>query len=130
MERTDRVNRALADVLRGAYKQEGFTLPTLAAAAGIPNTTLQRIMAGNSPVTMGDLEAIAVAVNVPAPELFEAALKKADRDEMSAAASTPVSLDTKRKQNEARAMTIEQIETSKHAATQDPEYRADEPDPT
>lgn len=71
-------------------------MPTLADETGIAYSTVQRIMAGNSPTTMGELEAIAIAVNIPALELFDRALKKADRDEMSAAASKPVSLDTER----------------------------------
>ena len=129
MDRVTRVNKALADVIRGAYKQEGFTLPTLSAATGIPQTTIQRITKGNSPVTMGDLESIGKAVGIPAVELFELALKKADRDEMSAATGTPVSLDTKRKQRQAAEMPGGALENEmKKAATRDDELDTPEPE--
>ena len=133
MDRTALVNKALAQVLKGAYTTEGFTLPTLEAATDpkIPWRTLQRIMAGDAPVTMGQLENIARAINRDAQELFEDALQKADRDEMSPVPSTTASLDQKRKQREAAMMPDGELdEVRKHAAKRkgsDPELGGDEP---
>lgn len=126
--RTEIVNRALAAVLKGAYTTEGFTLPTLAEATDIPRRTLQRIMAGTAPVTMGQLEMIAKAINRDPQELFEDALQKADRDEMSEAASTTASLAQKRKQREAAKKADGALEGQKRVAKKpNPELGGDEP---
>lgn len=132
--RTALVNKALAHVLRGAYTTEEFTLPQIQAATDpqIPWRTLQRIMAGEAPITMGQLENIANAIGRDPKELFEDALKKADRDEMSEASNTPISLDEKRK---ARKGTSESDVTPREklkrvAKKQNPELGRDEPSST
>lgn len=133
MNRAALVNRALADVLRGAYTTARLTQPELAKATGINDRTIQRIMAGAAPVTMGQLEKIALAVKRDPKELFAEALKKADVDEMSSGADKPVDLDTERKRK-AAAMTAQQIDqaridrTTPSAATSDEEFDSDEPE--
>lgn len=80
-DRSALVNKALADVLKGAYVTEGFTLPKLAKATNINERTLQRVMSGLSPITLGSLEAIAKALNLNPQKLMDDAIDKADRDQ-------------------------------------------------
>ena len=125
------MNAALASVLKGAYVTEGFTLPTLADASKINERTLQRIMSGLAPVTMGQLETIARAINRDPQRLFEDALMKADRDELSEAGRTTASLDKKRKEREtATKPAVAPKEYKRVAKKPNPELGRDEPSPT
>lgn len=130
MDRVQLVNAALADILKGAYVAARYTLYTLATATGINYRTLQRIMAGEAPVTMGQLESIANAVNRDPQDLFEDALKKADRDELSEASGTPDALTQKRNlRDAAKAAEGSQQWTEPSAATtkqRNPQLGSDE----
>lgn len=121
----DYINRALADVLVAHHKGMRLNQAALVEATGINATTMQRILSGKSEVGVTKLAAFARVLNVPADELMRQAMVKAEA--MSQAPSKIDDLETKRKQNEARAMTVEQIESQPHAATRDPEMDSDEP---
>lgn len=121
----DFINRAMADVLVAHYKGQRMTQATLVEATGINATTMQRILVGKSDVEVTKLAEFARVLGVPADELMRQAVAKAEA--MSAVAATTDDVAKKRKQNEARSMTTEQIESQPHAATRDPEMDSDEP---
>ena len=122
------LSTALGAVIRGRYKKIGMSQETLAQLTGITITTIQRAVAGKAELDMDQVFAIADSLNTSATSLIAEAEADLGRLELSGASSTPISIDTKRKQNEARAMTVEQIEAQKHAATRDTEMDTDEPD--
>ena len=117
-------SRAVADEIVGIYKKKRMTQPQLAELADINPTTLQRLLAGKSEMLVDQLIALCGVLGVSPGKVVEDAENALA---MSEAATTTNDLDTKRKQNEARSMTTEQIETTKHAATRDPEMDNDEP---
>jgi transcriptional regulator with XRE-family HTH domain len=56
------IDRALAAVLKGAYKTRGLTQEQLVARTGITLTTMQRLMAGKSAFDVEQLYDIADAI--------------------------------------------------------------------
>lgn len=56
------IDRALAAVLRGAYKTRGLTQEDLCARTDITKTTMQRLMAGKSSFAMEQVVALAKAI--------------------------------------------------------------------
>lgn len=56
------IDRALAAVLKGAYKTRGLTQEELTARTGITLTTMQRLMAGKSSFEVDQLFALAEAI--------------------------------------------------------------------
>lgn len=121
-------------VLKGEYKKRSMTVESLADTTGIPYSTLRKKFAGDSPILVSEVVILAKTIGIsPAQVLTEAETMlgqqqgKDSQASMSAPSSTTNDIDTKRKQNEARAMTTEQIEKTKHAATRDPEMDNDEP---
>lgn len=129
-----RLNQAMAAEIRGERVARDLTQERLAEASGISYSTIKRIERGKVDISTGDLGAIASVFSNQEPEvgphqLMERAVTRAGGYEtlLSVAASKTDDLHTKRKQNEARAMTVEQIESQQHAATRDPELDTDEP---
>jgi transcriptional regulator with XRE-family HTH domain len=56
------IDRALASVLKGAYKTRDITQEQLTARTGISKTTMQRLMAGKSAFEVEQLFALADAI--------------------------------------------------------------------
>jgi transcriptional regulator with XRE-family HTH domain len=56
------IDRALAAVLKGAYKTRGLTQEELASRTGITLTTMQRLMAGKSSIGIEQLYDLADAI--------------------------------------------------------------------
>ncbi|MBO1739711.1 helix-turn-helix domain-containing protein [Leifsonia sp. TF02-11] len=56
------IDRALASVLKGAYKVKGLTQDDLVRETGITATTMQRLMAGNTGWDIEQLFAVADAI--------------------------------------------------------------------
>lgn len=56
------IDRALAAVLKGAYKTRGLTQEELTARTGITLTTMQRLMAGKSSFDVDQLFGLAEAI--------------------------------------------------------------------
>jgi transcriptional regulator with XRE-family HTH domain len=133
--RAQNIKAATADVLRAAYKEQRLTQPMLVKATGINATTMQRIMDGKSSVDMTTLFLLADAIGIPADEILERAIKRADRmpgQQMSEGSSSN-DLEVKRRQREAASMSMEQLEGDAgigRAAVVDEELDSDEPDHT
>lgn len=122
------LSKATGAVIRGRYKKIPITQEQLATATGLKLATVQRLIAGKAEFDMDQLWAIADALGTTPTSLLKEAEDDLASSRMSVGGNTPVDIDTKRKQNEARTMTIEQIEDLPHAATRDPEMDTDEPD--
>lgn len=133
--RDSKLNKAMAAEIRGERVARELTQEQLAEASGISYSTIKRIERGHVDISTGDLGAIAAVLSdqegpeVGPHQLMERAVTRAGGYEtlLSEVPSTNDDLRTKRKQNEARAMTVEQIESQPHAATRDPELDTDEP---
>lgn len=63
---------AVADSVNTAITTTGITHKALAEATGIPRTTLTRRLAGQSPFTVAELDAIALALNIDVTTLVVA----------------------------------------------------------
>jgi len=119
-------------VIKGEYKKKEMTLESLAETSGIAYSTLRKKIAGASPILVSELSTLTRLIGVTPHQVLLEAESMLDQhlattSRVSAVGSTTNDIDTKRKQNEARAMTTEQIEKTKHAATRDPEMDNDEP---
>ncbi|KFI67750.1 helix-turn-helix domain-containing protein [Bifidobacterium magnum] len=77
------MNTAMAKALQARRAVVGITLRELSARAGIPSTTLDRIMHGTRNINVINLHKLAQAMNVTVPDLFEDAQKIIDRDQNS-----------------------------------------------
>lgn len=121
------INQALADVLVSAYKGERMTQAQLVEKTGINVTTMQRLLAGKSDIDVIQLTKLADAIGTPPQELMEYAVERAERLSV-AAAKNDLSKMRQEKQSEAQSMTTDQLEnTTKRAATTDPELDTDQP---
>lgn len=127
-------SKAVGDAIFGRYKAKRWNQETLAAKVGLSLGTLRRMVAGESEISARELALIAKVLGTDAQTILDEALEAYGgmdaliREAVSVVADTPVALDTKRKQNEVRTMTVEQIEDLPHAATIDPEMDTDEPE--
>lgn len=128
-------SRAIADILTGRQKRtrmpdgHRMTQDDLVESTGIAKPTLQRKLAGESEIKVGELERLCAALSIDAASVVaEAQAEFASLEQLTApvspAPAIPVDLDRKRK---ARAMPPEQLEQERHAATLDPELDTDEP---
>lgn len=126
------VSREVGNVLRGKYKQEGMSQAKVAERAGMSITTLQKKIAGKSPITTDDLILIAGAIGVSAAGVMNEAIERAGGVEellsQQAVSEAPVSNVTQMPQRKKRAteLSIEELEQQKHAAYRDPEAEEDE----
>lgn len=69
-----KINTALANVIKGAASEAGLAQPDLAELTGIPLTTLQRVLAGNTKIHVQYLAQIAAALNEDPRVLLDRAL--------------------------------------------------------
>lgn len=120
------VNRATSRVLDSARSLAGLTQQQLADRSGLSIVTVQKILSGEQATKIPQFMALAKGADADPGALLDQIETVAKR--MSAVAVTSNDIDTKRKQNEARTMTVEQIEALPHAATRDPEMDSPEPD--
>src|SRR5690606_31164281 len=105
-------------VLKGEYKKRSMTVESLAETTGIPYSTLRKKFAGDSPILVSEVVMLAKAIGItPGQVLTEAETMLGQQQEnasrVSVVGSTTNDIDTKRKQNEARSMSTEQIEKTK-----------------
>lgn len=123
----------LGAVVANYIDNKGDTRDEAASSIGVGAVTFGRHLRGHmGGITVRELVAVCHAYGGDPSEIIAAALKNFGGIEkllaqMSPAEATTVDINTKRKQNEARAMTVEQIETAdERAATTDPEMDTDE----
>jgi len=103
----------VGDLLTGAYNAARMNQTDIAAETGMSTVTLQKKLAGTSPITATDLVLIAGAIpNTDAGAILETAISQLGGYSalLSEASSTKDSQERKKKQAEAQAMTTEQIE--------------------
>lgn len=123
----------LGAVVASLIDLTGQTREEVADKIGVSRTTFTRHLRGESGgLLVNELIWFCNEYGGSPGEIIETALKNFGGIEktlstVSVAASTTNDIDTKRKQNEARTMTPEQIEMTKHAATHDTEMDEDEP---
>jgi len=106
------LNTLVGATLKGEYKKRGMRLEDIAKKAGIPYPTLRKKIAGQSPIFATELILICQVVGVtPERVLGDAMELYGGVDKLvSEVTSTTETSDKKRKQDEARSMTTEQIE--------------------
>lgn len=132
------LNSAVGDALRGEYKKRNLRLEDVAAASGIPYSTLRKKIAGDSPIFAGEVVVVAqvigdlsgIPIDRGAAGVIDDAIKLAGGVDrlMSEVRSTTDELATKRKQREAATMPVGSLEEQdQRAATRDPEMDTDEP---
>jgi transcriptional regulator with XRE-family HTH domain len=129
------LSKKVGDLITAAYSgarlEDGtrMTQEILAQRAGYSVTTLQKKLAGTAPINTTDLALLAGAIPfTTAGAILDSAIEQlGGYEKLSEPTATTDDLDTKRKQNEARAMSVEQIEALPNAATDDPELDSDEP---
>ena len=68
-----RASAAAVDEIRRILARDGIRIATLATASGIPRSTLHNKLSGRGQLTVADLVRIAIALDVPAADLFAAA---------------------------------------------------------
>ena len=92
------IDRALASVLKGAYKVQNLTQEDLVARTGITPTTMQRLMAGRTSFEVEQLFDLADAIGWKTAQdyLREAEELVKVRGEMSADASNVTRIDTRK----------------------------------
>lgn len=120
----------MAHAIKVARVDAQLTIEELRVAAGIAESTMNRILAGTRDINVTQIVRLAGAMRITPQQLVKNAVKKAGGMEalMSEVTSTQDDIATKRKQKEAEAMTPEQLGALKHAATTDPEMDTDEPE--
>jgi len=116
------ITRALADEVRGAARREGFSQAKIADLSGLSLATVQRLLAGKRDMDTTQLTLIAHVIGEEPADLLRAATARAER--MSEASPDNVTQLQPRKRVE--DMTVDEIESQKHAATRDPEMDTDE----
>jgi transcriptional regulator with XRE-family HTH domain len=119
MQATD-LNTLVGATLKGEYKKRGLRLEDLAPTVGIPYGTLRRKIAGESPIFASELVLLCQAIGVtPERVLADAIDLFGGTDKLMSEASSISELSEKeRMQEEARAMSTEQIEgLTNHAGT-------------
>jgi hypothetical protein len=138
------MNRAMRAEIRAEAAAQGVDLKRLGALTGI-GTHMARITSDNDSylrdINVTQVAEIAHALGVAPDELVARAVKRAggieavwaDREQMRAAMSAvPATNDElaerRRKQAEAAAMSVEELENVPGAATRDAELDSDEPD--
>ena len=144
------VNLALAETIDGERAairigSRKLSVERLAAESGVAYGTLRRILAGKLDVNIGDLAALVSVINLyrrtplTVAEVVEASVARAGGmskivEEFGITplsevpATTDELADRRRKQEEAAAMTVEELEDVAGAATRDAELDSDEPD--
>ena len=75
-----RASAAAVGEIRRILARDGIRIATLAAATGIPRSTLHNKLSGRGQLTVADLVRIAIALDVPAAELFAVAAAAFDED--------------------------------------------------
>lgn len=81
------LNGAVAAVLRGERAASGMTLEQVAAKAGIPVVTVQRLLAAKRAIDVAAIEALADALGTTPPDVVAAAKDRLARDAISAEAA-------------------------------------------
>lgn len=130
-------SKRLADVIVGEYKKRRLTQASIASDAGFSPVTLQRMLAGVSEISAEDVVKIAAVVGFDPAEVITEAIEIAGGVEALMPPPPNVSdapatndFERKRRQREVAAMTPEQLEGQRHAATRDPELDSDQPSDT
>ncbi|WP_183094567.1 helix-turn-helix domain-containing protein [Nocardioides stalactiti] len=72
-QRNGPVNRAAVAEVRALVAQRRMSITELAEASGIPRSTLHSKLGGRSGLTVAELVQLAIALDVPAADLFNAA---------------------------------------------------------
>lgn len=129
------IDRAIAAVLNSAYTLKGMTRNELSEKTGINATTMQRLLSGKSAWNSSQFLEVCLAIGGPkSPEaLFREAIDfipYLPKLPVSDGTGTTDDLDRKRRQREAAAMSIEELEQLGGAATRDAELDSDEPETT
>ena len=132
METKDsRLNKAMAHAIKVARVDAKMTVEEVRLAAGLTVSTMNRVVAGSRDINVTQIGRIAGAIGVTPSQLVKKAVAEAGGMEaiMSEVATTN-DLDAQRakRQATASAMTPEELEAERHAATTDPEMDTDEPD--
>ena len=123
----------LGAVVASLIDLTGQTREEVADKIGVSRTTFTRHLRGESGgLLVNELILFCNEYGGSPGEIIDKAVKNNGGIEhtlssVSVGRGTTNDIDTKRKQNEARAMTTEQIEKMKHAATHDAEMDEDEP---
>jgi hypothetical protein len=152
------INRAMAEELDGERSSlrdsdgKKISVERFAAESGIAYSTMRRILAATVDVNVGDLLAMVGVINlyrrapITSADLVSRAVERAGgMDKINAEFGiTPIDLPPvseepattddlaarRRKQEAIKAMTPEEREGLRSAATTDPEFEQNEPDPT
>jgi len=74
----EQINRAFGREIHAAYIREGLTAAEVASKAGFSEATMTRLLAG-SDIPVSRIILIADAIGVPALDIMEAAMKRAER---------------------------------------------------
>jgi len=116
----------VGDLLTGAYSASRMSQANIAAATGMSTVTLQKKLAGTSPITTTDLVLIAGAIpDTDAGAILETAISQLGGYSalLSAACSIKSESEQKKKQAEARLMATEQIEENANRAENNKQER-------
>ncbi len=128
---TTDADRAIAAIIKGYARTLGVTQDEIAATTGIPLVGVQRLFSGKSAWKTSQLLDVAAAIGGPKDAstlLDEAVAFIPHLPAVSEAATTTDDLERKRRQRQAAAMTVEELEQLSGAATRDAELDSDEPD--
>lgn len=90
------IDRALAGVLRGAYKTRGLTQEELVARTGITLTTMQRLMAGKSSFDVEQLFDLAEAIGWKTAQDYLREAEELASHEKSADAANVTHINTRK----------------------------------
>lgn len=124
--------QAIADALTGRYKAKRWNLEKLAEKTGIRYFTLRRMMAGEAEINVREMQIICGVLGVTVESVYDEALAVYGGLEklVSEAVATTDDLAAKRlqKQQEAAAMSVDELEQQRNAAVRDRELDEDEPE--
>ena len=121
------INRATAAALKGVMTESNLTQKTWAAAAGMSEVTVQKLLSGNQAVKVPQFLALANALENFTPEEV---MERVDRAVKRAVSEMPISLDTHRKKKSPSEMTDDEIDQLQGAANRDVELEQDDPPTT
>lgn len=128
---TTLMNQAMAAELRAERGAKTLSVQALATKSGVPYSTLRRILSGTVDVNVGDLSALAAALDSTIEKLVSRAVIRAGGQEAIEAEVRRVSEDAGSNvtQLPRRPDTVEELEAytgAKAAHTRDPESDTDE----
>lgn len=120
-------SKAVAGVILGLYKQKRWNQERLAEKSGLTYPTIRRMIAGESEINTRELSLMAGALGTTPQRILDLALEGyGGLDALMSEVVTTTDPLTIKRQEKARAMTVEQIEGQKVAATKDGEMDSPE----